>query len=201
MAPIRRANTNRRSRRYDPLGADAAFADAFDEAHQDHFGHESDVNVEDAFDNQLPTDPALYTDHDNHDGTAHLRDDDDDSTNGQVAAADAAETPGQRLEHLRQNFNPQNVLRASKATSTFNKHKSNNERFILYLFENKPDLLHTELAEALQDIDAEIDYSRVVSSHRRFQRNGGTKSIEECKAMNTLMESTDVCLCLGGFHN
>jgi hypothetical protein len=24
------------SRRYDPLGADAAFADAFDEAHQDH---------------------------------------------------------------------------------------------------------------------------------------------------------------------
>jgi hypothetical protein len=106
-----------------------------------------------------------------------------------------------RVEHLRQNFNPQNVLRASKATSTFNKHKSNNERFILYLFENKPDLLHTELAEALQDIDAEIDYSRVVSSHRRFQRNGGTKSIEERKAMNTLMESTDVCLCLGGFHN
>ncbi len=86
---------------------------------------------------------------------------------------DAAETPGQRLEHLRQNFNPQNVLWASKATSTFNKHKSNNERFILYLFENKPDLLHTELAEALQDIDVEIDYSRVVSSHRRFQRNGG----------------------------
>ena len=194
MAPIRRANTNtnRRSRRYDPLGADAAFADAFDEAHQDHLGHESDVNVEDASDNELPTDPALYTDHDNHDN---------DSTNGQVAAADAAETPGQRLEHLRQNFNPQNVLRASKATSTFNKHKSNNERFILYLFENKPDLLHTELAEALQDIDAEIDYSRVVSSHRRFQRNGGTKSIEERKAMNTLMESTDVCLCLGGFHN
>ena len=49
MAPIRRdnTNTNRRSRRYDPLGADAAFADAFDEAHQDHLGHESDVNVED----------------------------------------------------------------------------------------------------------------------------------------------------------
>jgi hypothetical protein len=49
MAPIRRANTNanRRSRRHDPLRADAAFADAFDEAHQDHLGHESDVNVED----------------------------------------------------------------------------------------------------------------------------------------------------------
>jgi hypothetical protein len=49
MAPIRRANTNtnRRSRRHDPLRADAAFADAFDEAQQDHLGHESDVNVED----------------------------------------------------------------------------------------------------------------------------------------------------------
>jgi hypothetical protein len=78
--------------------ADAAlFADAFDEAQQDHLGHESDVNVEDELppsDNEFPTDPALYTDHDNHDGTAHLCDD-NDSLNGQVAAADAAETPGQ----------------------------------------------------------------------------------------------------------
>jgi hypothetical protein len=113
---------------------------------------------------------------------AHLRD--DDSSNVEVAAADdtATETPGQRLERLRQNFTPQNVLRASKAESTFSKNKSNHERLIFYIYENHPDLLHTELAEALQDIDAEIDYSTVVSSHRRFQRNGGTKSIEQRKA-------------------
>jgi hypothetical protein len=69
------------------------------------------------------------------------------------------------------------VLRKQK--STFLKHKSNHERLIFYIYENHPDLLHTELAEALQDIDAVIDYSTVVSSHQRFQRNGGTKSIEQ----------------------
>jgi hypothetical protein len=83
MAPIQSANTNtnRSLRRHDPLRADAAFADAFDKAQQDHLGHESDVNVEDELppsDNEFPTYPALYTDHDNHNGTAHLRDDDDD---------------------------------------------------------------------------------------------------------------------------
>jgi hypothetical protein len=87
MPPIRRdTTTGRFRRRHDPLRADAAFTDAFGEAQQDHLGHESDVNVEDELppsDNELPTDPALFTDHDNHDGMAHLRDDDD---SGQVAA-------------------------------------------------------------------------------------------------------------------
>jgi hypothetical protein len=57
--------TGRFYRRHDPRRADAAFADAFGEAQQDHLGHESDINVEDQLrlSNEFPTDPALFTDH------------------------------------------------------------------------------------------------------------------------------------------
>jgi hypothetical protein len=173
----RNPTTGRFRRRYDPLRTEAAFDDAFGDSDQDLLGREEDEELNPSDDASLPTDPAIFTDHDNHDGMAHLR---DDESNDQVAAT--TETPGQRLAHLRQNFNPENVLRSSKAPATFNKHKSNQERFILFLYENNPELLHQELIEALDDVDAEIDYSTVVSSHRRFQRNGGTKTIEERKA-------------------
>jgi hypothetical protein len=63
---------------------------------------------------------------------AHLR---DDESNDQVAAT--TETPGQRLAHLRQIFNPENVLRSSKAQATFNKHP-------LFIYENNPELLHQQ---------------------------------------------------------
>jgi hypothetical protein len=114
MPPTPRDHTTGRcGRRYDPLRTEAAFDDAFGEAqaHHDHQEEEVDDNSDDEF----PTDPAIFTDHDNHDGTAHLRD--DDSSNVKVAAADdaATETAGQqlerlrqRLERLRQNFNPRN---------------------------------------------------------------------------------------------
>ena len=173
----RNPTTGRFRRRYDPLRTEAAFDDAFGDSDQDLLGREEDEELNPSDDASLPTDPAIFTDHDNHDGMAHLR---DDESNDQVAAT--TETPGQCLAHLRQIFNPENVLRSSKAPATFNKHKSNQERFILFLYENNPELLHQELIEALDDVDAEIDYSTVVSSHRRFQRNGGTKTIEERKA-------------------
>jgi hypothetical protein len=45
---------------------------------------------------------------------------------------------GQRLADLSANFNPTNILRASKAASTFAKHQSNHERFIVHLYLTTP---------------------------------------------------------------
>jgi hypothetical protein len=114
MMPLtpRDHTTGRCGRRYDPPRTEAAFNDAFGEAQTQHDHQEE---VDDNSDNEFPTNPAIFTDHDNHDGTAPLRD--DDSSNVEVAAADdaATETAGQqlerlhqRLEPLQQNFNPQN---------------------------------------------------------------------------------------------
>jgi hypothetical protein len=108
MPPTPRDHTTGRyGRRYDPLRTEAAFDDAFGEA-QAHHDHQEEEEVDDNSDDEFPTNPAIFTDHDNHDGTAHLRD--DDSSNVEVAAADdaATETAGQQIERLRQNFNPRN---------------------------------------------------------------------------------------------
>jgi hypothetical protein len=97
MPPTPRDHTNGRfRRRYDPLRTKAAFDDAFGEADQDNLGRE-DKELNPSDDASLPTNPAFLFDHDNHDGMAHLH---DDESNDQVAAT--TETPGQRLAQLRQ---------------------------------------------------------------------------------------------------
>ena len=55
--------------------------------------------------------------------------------------------PGQRLQHMRENFNVESVRKSSKAPKTFTKHQNQNELFILYLFNN--DELHTHLNPTL----------------------------------------------------
>lgn len=87
----------------------------------------------------------------------------------------------QRLEEIRANFNPENILRSSKAQDTFKKHQSNHERFIVYLYFNASQYLYPEMYQALDDAIAEIDYSTVISRHRRYRRSGGKKSLEQRK--------------------
>jgi hypothetical protein len=97
MAPTPRDHTTDRfRRRYNPLRTKAAFDHAFGEAQaqHDHQEEEVDDNSEDEF----PTDPAIFTDHDNHDGTAHLRD--DDSSNVEVLAADEISDPGSVTRYI-----------------------------------------------------------------------------------------------------
>ena len=69
--------------------------------------------------------------------------------------------PSDRLTHLRANFTPAGVKKKSRAESTFSKHQSCNERFILWLFEERPKYLVDELRHKLDDIKAEVDYSTV----------------------------------------
>jgi hypothetical protein len=52
-----------------------------------------------------------------------------------------ANDPGCRLAEFRENFTPENIRKSSKSTATFAKHQSNHERFLVWLFNNKPDYL------------------------------------------------------------
>ena len=111
----------------------------------------------------------------------HDDSDDDDFNDEEDANANATQI-GQRLADIRNNFNPENIRKSSKAKATFKKHQSNHERFIVYLFEKRPDLLHPEFRDSLQDTVTEIDYSDVQQRYCRYQRNGGKKSLEQRKA-------------------
>jgi hypothetical protein len=132
-------------------------------------------------------DLSQFIDHDDSD------DDDFNDFNEEDADANATQI-GQRLADIRNNFNPENIRKSSKAKATFKKHQSNHERFIVYLFEKRPDLLHPEFRDSLQDTVTEIDYSDVQQRYRRYQRNGG-KTLTNTR----LMGSTDVSLHLGSF--
>ena len=88
--------------------------------------------------------------------------------------------PGERLKEIRLNFDPDGVLKLSKATSTFAKHQGYNERFILYLYKKRPDLLDPGFAQAMDDVDADIDYSTVKAGHRKYKRHGN-KNLEQRK--------------------
>ena len=87
----------------------------------------------------------------------------------------------QRLLHLRQNFNHNVILQASNAKRTFEKHESNHERIILWLYKKKSEFLHTELlqveVQALDDVDSSVDIQSVVSKHTQYVKRGGKKSL------------------------
>jgi hypothetical protein len=106
----------------------------------------------------------------------------DDDAPAPGGGADQPPAPvGQRLANLRANFNPTNILRASKAASTFAKHKSNHERFIVHLYLTTPQLLHQEICQQMNDVVANINYSSVISKYDKYHKNGGKKSLEERK--------------------
>ena len=86
---------------------------------------------------------------------------------------------GQRLQNLRDTFNPETIRRSTKSKKTYAKHQSNHERFIIWLYENRSDLLHLDFAKSLDDISAEIDYSSIDSGHSKYRRRGGKLSKEE----------------------
>jgi hypothetical protein len=97
----------------------------------------------------------------------------------EVAVADSSRScnqcpiaPGKRLKEIRLNFTPDGLLKHSKATSTFDKHQGYNERFILYLYKKSPELLDPGFARAMDDVDADIDYSTVEAGHRKYKRYG-----------------------------
>ena len=68
----RNPTTGRFRRRYDPLRTEAAFDDVFGDSDQDNLGREEDEELNPSDDASLPTDPAIFTDHDNHDGMAQM---------------------------------------------------------------------------------------------------------------------------------
>jgi hypothetical protein len=76
------------------------------------------------------------------------------------------------------NFTPDGLLKHPKATSTFDKHQGYNERFILYLYKKSPELLDPGFARAMDDVDANIDYSTVEAGHRKYKRHEKTLSSE-----------------------
>lgn len=85
-----------------------------------------------------------------------------------------------RLERLRAQLNPEGIRRASKARSTFQKHQAENEMFVLFLYENYPQLVDDSLCHSLDDIKAGIDYSDLVSSHRHYCQKG-KKTLQQRK--------------------
>jgi hypothetical protein len=94
-------------------------------------------------------------------------DSDDDDFNEEDDDANATQI-GQRLADIRNNFNPKNIRKSSKAKATFKKHQSNHECFIIYLFKKRPDLIHPEFRDSLQDTVTEIDYSDVEQRYRLY---------------------------------
>jgi hypothetical protein len=71
-------------------------------------------------------DLSQYVDHDNSDDDFNLEEEDDNAHDTQIC---------QRLANIRNNFNPENIRKSSKAKATFKKHRSSHERFIVHLFE------------------------------------------------------------------
>jgi hypothetical protein len=87
-----------------------------------------------------------------------------------AAAAAAANNrtnrvPSNRLLRIRQHFNATGVRRKARSESTFDGHQRNNKRFLLYLYENKPELLVEAFRRQLDDANAEPDYSEVERRH------------------------------------
>ena len=76
-----------------------------------------------------------------------------------------------RLAELRANFTADGVRRKTKSEETFKKHQRNNERFILYLYEKKPEMLHADFRHELDDVNAAPDYSDVIARYPKYRRS------------------------------
>ena len=86
--------------------------------------------------------------------------------------------PNARLAQVREHFTPAGVRKASKSEATFDKHQRNNSRFLLYLYEQEPQMLESNLVHALDDINADPDYTSLVQRHQKYK---GKKSLETRK--------------------
>jgi hypothetical protein len=64
---------------------------------------------------------------------------------------------GEQLAYMRANFTAENVRKAAKAKSTFNKHQNNQKRFILWLSEKVPAYINDELLRDLAQVNATIN--------------------------------------------
>ena len=62
------------------------------------------------------------------------------------------------------------MRKKARSKSTFDGHQRNNERLILYLYEHNVEILVDELRRALDDANAEPDYSDVVRRHPQYVR-------------------------------
>lgn len=91
---------------------------------------------------------------------------------------DESDPISRRLAEYRANFNPESIRKSSKASSTFDKHQSNHERLLVWLLDNKPEYLHDEFLQQLNDADAHVDYQVPSHSHTAYRRRGGNKSLE-----------------------
>ena len=103
-----------------------------------------------------------------------------------AAAAAAANNrtnrvPSNRLLRIRQSFNATGVRKKARSESTFDGHQRNNIRLLLYLYENKPELLVEELRRQLDDANAVPDYSEVERRYPEYARRGGKKNLDERK--------------------
>ena len=73
------------------------------------------------------------------------------------------------------------MRRKARSASTFDGHQRNNIRLLLYLYENKPELLVEAFRRQLDDANAEPDYSEVERRYPEYVRRGGKKSLDERK--------------------
>jgi len=89
--------------------------------------------------------------------------------------------PSNRLLRIRQSFNATGVRKKARSESTFDGHQRNNIRLLLYLYENKPELLVEELRRQLDDANAVPDYSEVERRYPEYARRGGKKNLDERK--------------------
>jgi hypothetical protein len=121
---------------------------------------------------------------DNHDHEDDEDDGDDGLSNNNFASNpnnnnSNTNDAGRRLAQFRENFNAENIRKSSKSGATFNKHQSNHERLLVWLFINKPDYLHPDFKQELTDADATVDYQVPSRLHTKYVQQGGQKSLEE----------------------
>ena len=93
-------------------------------------------------------------------------------------AGSTSANPSDRLHAIRQKFTASGLRKNFKAPSTFNKHRSNNECFILYLYKKRPGILHPEFASAIDGVDATISFSVVYERDNRYK--GKKSNLNTC---------------------
>ena len=147
----------------------AAFAADFHEA--EHYQQQQQPEAGGTQDDESSTTTSNAGHHDGSSPAAVANNNNiDNGTAAPPAAAAAAaaaannrtnRVPSNRLLRIRQSFNATGVRRKARSASTFDGHQRNNIRLLLYLYENKPELLVEAFRRQLDDANAEPDYSEV----------------------------------------
>ncbi len=187
---VTRAHGRAQQQEQRQAAAIAGFAAEFHGA--EHYQQQQQPEAGGTQDDESSTTPSTAGHHDSSSPAAVANNNNNNNINNGTAAPPAAaaaaaannrtnRVPSNRLLRIRQSFNATGVRKKARSESTFDGHQRNNIRLLLYLYENKPELLVEELRRQLEDANAVPDYSEVERRYPEYARRGGKKNLDERK--------------------